>query len=102
MFVRVAIATSLRDVGKRLVDEIWHLSLPVDGADVPACRLQLAPQGLCVLHSAVAGLLGSELGIGEPPPLDQVLQFHLGCDLRRLNVGVERPHENVDRLIGSP
>lgn len=78
---RVFVPVPLGDVGECLNDQIGYLVLPVHGPDIPAGRLQLAPQRLGVLDGAVPGLLGRELGIGEPTAPDQVLQFHLCGDL---------------------
>ncbi len=73
---------------------------PVDRPDVAPGRLQGAAQGLGVLHGAVAGLLGGELGVGEPAAADQHLQLDLGGDLRAGDVGVEGADQDVDRFVG--
>ncbi len=73
---------------------------PVDRPDVAPGRVQGPAQRLGVLHGAVAGLLGGELGVGEPAAADQHLQLDLGGDLGAGDVGVEGADEDVDRLVG--
>ena len=75
---------------------------PVDGPDVAPGRLQGPAQRLRVLHGAVAGLLGGELGVGEPAAADQHLQLDLGGDLGAGDVGVEGADQDVDRFVGGP
>ena len=73
---------------------------PVDRAHVAPGRVQGPAQRLRVLHGAVAGLLGGELGVGEPAAADQDLQLDLGGDLRAGDVGVEGADQDVDRFVG--
>lgn len=96
----VLVPVPVGDVVERLVDQVGHGLHPVDRADVAPGCLQGAAQGLGVLDGAVAGLLGGELGVGEPAAADQHLQLHLGGDLGGGDVGVERTDQDVDRLVG--
>ncbi len=97
---RVLVPVAVGDVVERLVDEVRDRLHPVDGADVAAGGLQGAAQRLGVLDGAVAGLLGGELGVGQPAAPDQHLQLDLGGDLGGGDVGVQRADQDVDRLVG--
>lgn len=73
---------------------------PVDRADVAPGGFQGAAQRLGVLHGAVPGLFGGELGVGEAAPADQDLQLDLGGDLGAGDIGVQGPDEDVDGFVG--
>lgn len=97
---RVLVAVPVGDVVERLVDHVRYGVEPVDRAHVAPGRLQRPAERFRVLHRPVPGLLGRELGVGEPAPADQHLQLDLGGDLRAGDVGVERPDQHVDRFVG--
>ena len=97
---RVLVAVAVGDVVQRLGDHVRDGVEPVHGADVAAGRLQGPAQRLGVLHGAVAGLFGGELGVGEPAAADQDLQLHLGGDLGAGDVRVQGADQDVDRLVG--
>lgn len=93
-------AVAVGDVVERFGDHVGHGVEPVDGADVAPGGLQGPAQRLRVLHGAVPGLFGGELGVGEPPSVDEYFEFDLGGDLRAGDVRVQRAHQHVDRLVG--
>lgn len=97
---RVLVAVAVGDMVERLGDHVGHGIEPVDGAHIAPGGLQGPAQRLGVLHGPVSGLLGRELGVGEPAPADQDLQLHLGGDLRAGDVRVERADQDVDRFVG--
>ena len=88
------------DVGERLVEQLGHLASQSTDRTSRRVASSFCAQRLGVLHGAVAGLLGGEPRVAQPAAADQVLQLHLGRDLRRLDVGVERADQHVDRLVG--
>ncbi len=93
-------AVAVGDVLQGFGDHVRDGVEPVDGAHVAPGGLQGAAQGLRVLHGAVAGLFGGELGVREAAPADQDLQLDLGGDLGAGDIGVERADEDVDRFVG--
>ena len=93
-------AVAALDVRERLVEQRGHGGEPVDRAHVATGGVELLPQRLGVLDGAVAGLLGGQPGVAEQAAADQVLELHLGRDLRGLDVRVERADQHVDRLVG--
>lgn len=93
-------AVAVGDVVESLGDHVGDGVEPVHRAHVAPGRLQGAAQGLRVLHGAVAGLFGGQLGVGELAAPDEHLELDLGGDLRAGDVGVEGADEDVDRLVG--
>lgn len=114
MVTSSALIPSLRDVQQdrvlgpvpalhmrqRLVDQIRNLTIPVHRTHIPAGCLQLAAQYLHILDRPQPSLLGCHLRIRQPSPGDQVRELRLRRRLRRFDISVQRPDQDVDRLVG--
>ncbi len=96
----VLVAVALGDVVEGFGDHVGDGAQPVHRADVAAGGVQGAAQRLGVLHGAVAGLLGGELGVRQPAAADEHLQLDLGGDLGARHVRVEGADQDVDGFVG--